>query len=76
MKKVRVKFEGPPGEENIPLKWDCPWFGHLFGDGITVRNAMAPNVLGRQCVKCRCLVYEVMEQSQIVGADGAPLPKA
>jgi hypothetical protein len=60
----------------LKLAYDCPWEGHLFGDGVIVRNSAAPNVLGRQCVKCRCLVYEVMEMSQVVGPDGVPLPKA
>lgn len=59
------------------LQYDCPWEGHLRGDsGVIVRNSAQPNVVGWQCVKCRCLIYEVLPMSQIVGADGEPLPGA
>lgn len=77
MRKVRIKFEGPPIDgEPVPLLFDCPWFGHLPDERMVLRNANAPNVIGRRCVKCGCLIYTVMEQSQIVDAAGAPLPKA
>jgi hypothetical protein len=56
--------------------FDCPWTGHLYDDRFALRNSSAPNVLGLRCVKCGCLIYTVQEQSQIVGADGNPLPKA
>lgn len=56
--------------------FDCPWTGHLYDDRLVFRNSTAPNVIGHRCVKCGCLVYEVMVQSQIVGPGGDPLPKA
>ena len=58
------------------VAFDCPWTGHLYDDRFRLRNSAAPNVMGLRCVKCGCLIYEVMEASQIVGADGQPLPKA
>lgn len=59
------------------LKWDCPWEGHLRGqDGVIVRNSAKPNVIGWQCVKCRCLIYEVLPLAQTVDEAGAPLAGA
>lgn len=58
------------------LMFDCPWTGHLADDRLVIRNSSAPNVIGQRCVKCGCLVYTIMEQSQIIGSDGMPLPKA
>lgn len=79
MRKLRIKFEGPVLAADgtpVPLLFDCPWLGHDLDPTLTLRNSSAPNVLGRRCVKCGCLIYTVMEQSQIVDAAGAPLPKA
>lgn len=56
--------------------FDCPWTGHLADDRLVVRNSSAPNLIGHRCVKCGCMVYELLEQSQIVGTDGEPLAKA
>lgn len=58
------------------VKFDCPWAGHLYDDRFALRNSAAPNVIGFRCVKCGCLIYEIHEQSQVVGPDGMPLPKA
>jgi hypothetical protein len=58
------------------LVFDCPWEGHLYDDRLVLRNSSAPNVLGRRCVKCGCLIYEVMELSQVVDANGEPLAKS
>lgn len=68
-----MKIEQPNMRE---VMWDCPWTGHLYDDRFALRNSAVPNVLGLRCVKCGCLIYVIQEQSQIVGADGAPLPKA
>lgn len=76
MKKIRVKFEGPVLTEEgtpVPLLFDCPWLGHDLDPALVLRNASAPNVLGRRCVKCGCLIYMVIEQSAIVNAAGQPL---
>ena len=58
------------------VAFDCPWTGHLLDDRFVLRNSAAPNVLGHRCVKCGCLIYTVMRQSQVVGPDGLPLPAA
>lgn len=76
MKKIRVKLEGPPGQESASLLFDCPWNGHLADDRMVLRNSNAPNVIGHRCVKCGCLVYSFLEQSQVVGPDGNPLAGA
>lgn len=79
MRKLRVKLEGPQADEQgeaLPLLFDCPWLGHLADDRMVLRNANAPNVIGHRCVKCGCLVYSYLEQSQVVGADGKPLAAA
>lgn len=68
-----MKVEQPNTREVV---FDCPWVGHLHDDRFVLRNGMAPNVIGHRCVKCGCLIYELMEQSQLVGADGMPLPQA
>lgn len=56
--------------------FDCPWAGHLADPSFVLRNSAAPNVIGHRCLKCGCLIYEILEQSQIVGPAGEPLPKA
>ena len=58
------------------VAFDCPWEGHLLDDRFVLRNSSAPNVIGHRCVKCRCLIYVIMEMSQIVGAAGEPLPQS
>lgn len=68
-----MKVEQPNMRE---VRYDCPWEGHMYDDRFRLMNSAAPNVIGFRCVKCGCLIYEVMEQSQIVGTDGMPLPKA
>lgn len=68
-----MKVEQPNMRE---VAFDCPWAGHLKDDRFVLRNSAAPNVIGLRCVKCGCLIYEFLEQSQIVGADGEPLAKA
>lgn len=55
--------------------FDCPWTGHLFDDVLVVRNSAVPNLIGRRCAKCGCLIYVLMELAQIVGADGESLAK-
>lgn len=78
MKKIRVKFEGPVLATDgtpVPLLFDCPWLGHDPDPALVLRNASAPNVIGRRCVKCGCLIYIVLEQSKIVDAAGEPLAK-
>lgn len=79
MKKIRVKFDGPVLDEAgqvVPLLFDCPWFGHIPDPTLVVRNKMVPNFVGTRCTKCGCALWNLMEQSQIVGADGAPLANA
>lgn len=68
-----MKVEQPNLRE---VEFDCPWTGHLLTDMLVVRNPAVPNLLGRLCVKCNCMVYVLVEQSQIVGADGVPMAKA
>ena len=60
----------------VQMAFDCPWFGHLPDPRFVIRNSSAPNVIGQRCAKCGCLIYNVMEQSNILGTDGAPLPAA
>lgn len=53
--------------------FDCPWVGHLRDPGFMLRNTADPRILGLRCLKCGALIYEFVEVTQIVGADGAPL---
>lgn len=75
MKKIRL--QGPAGTGTVPLLYDCPWFGHLADPRVILRNSSAPNVVGQRCIKCGCMVYDIIEAATgVVGADGAPLATA
>lgn len=67
-----MKVDQPNLRETV---FDCPWIGHLYDDRFRLRNSSAPNVLGMRCVKCGCLIYELIETSPIVGPGGESLPK-
>jgi hypothetical protein len=56
--------------------FDCPWTGHTIDAQLVIRNSAVPNMIGSRCIKCGCMVYHLVEQSQILGADGELLPKA
>jgi hypothetical protein len=73
-----MKVEQPNARDVI---FDCPWTGHWADPRFVIRNSSAPNIIGQRCIKCGCLVYTLVEpeqpkpESQVVGADGMPLPK-
>ena len=58
------------------VEFDCPWAGHLLTDMLVVRNSAVPNLIGQLCVKCGCMIYRLVAQSQLVGPGGEPLPAA
>jgi hypothetical protein len=58
-----------------PVRFDCPWTGHVADPRLRIRNSQMPNLIGVRCVKCGALIYEFIEASAIVGPGGEALPK-
>jgi hypothetical protein len=59
------------------VRFDCPWVGHAYApDGLRVVNSRRPELVGMQCVKCGCLIYERRRVGPIVGPGGEALVQA
>jgi hypothetical protein len=61
------------GKKLVRVAYDCPWHGHQLDPSFVVRNSAAPQIEGRRCVKCGCLIYLQLEVSAIAGPNGESL---